>query len=117
MYSIGIFSYLRWEVRAVFCIIRICSFDTLHMSTLMPEAREALESGSTTHLPHMSCKGVRRMVRGNRVDVGVIGSSETETDDAEGLMFVPRKKRTRCTQSIYTPKSTIKYFLIVPSCI
>ena len=80
-------------------IIEGWSHGFLQMSTLMPEAREAIyrigewinDAFASHELRGRATHGARQQ---NGSDVGVIGSSETETDDAEGLMFVPRKKRT-----------------------
>lgn len=80
-------------------IIEGWSHGFLQMSTMMPEAREAIyrigewiNDAFASHEPRAcATHGARQQ---NGCDVSVIGSSETETDDTEGLMFVPRKKRT-----------------------
>ncbi|KAF8577110.1 alpha/beta-hydrolase [Ramaria rubella] len=81
-------------------IIEGWSHGFLQMSTLMPEAREAIyrigdwiNDAFASHASRACATRARRQQGGCDVDVGgLMGSSETETD--EGLMFVPKKKRT-----------------------
>ncbi|KAF8520421.1 alpha/beta-hydrolase [Hysterangium stoloniferum] len=76
-------------------IIEGWSHGFLQMSTLMPEAREAInEIGdwiNNAFMVRTNATYLGRKPNGEGVGGEVAGSSETETD--EGLMFVPKRKR------------------------
>ena len=72
-------------------IIEGWSHGFLQMSTLMPEAKEAINRIGEWICNAFMAHAVQE-TQGKENDVEVALSSETETD--EGLMFVPRKKRT-----------------------
>ncbi|KAF8518785.1 Alpha/Beta hydrolase protein [Gautieria morchelliformis] len=80
-------------------IIEGWSHGYMQMTTLMPEAREAIyrigdwiNDAFASHESRGRATAAARQQNGEDVDTRVIASSETETD--EGLMFVPKKKRT-----------------------
>jgi len=76
-------------------IIEGWSHGFLQMSTLMPEAREAINGIgdwiNNAFMVRTNATYLGRKPNGEGVRGEVAGSSETETD--EGLMFVPKRKR------------------------